>query len=392
MLNKKLLSEEVQAFIEKNINTDINKLILKGSPIDGISAKELATQIQTKKSAQKKIPTWYNAKGIIFPPKLNLEQSSSEATAAYKSELILDKILVDLTGGFGVDDYYFAKKAKHVVHCEINEELSQIVKHNAQILGIENISFYNGDSSSYLSSIKKTATIYIDPSRRANSGRVFLLEDCEPNVIENLDFYLKKAEKIIIKVAPMLDIDAVINLLKNVSEIHIVSLNNECKELLIVIDQQKPSDIVLKCVLINSNSSKIYSFNYKEEKNIEIKYGAVSNYLYEPDASFLKAGLFKSVAKKFSISKLNPNSHIYTSKEIIEDFAGRTLKVKELFDYKQFEEKNKIKQGNVITRNFHLNPEAIKKKCKIKDGGENYLYFTTDKNEKKIVIVCERLK
>jgi precorrin-6B methylase 2 len=391
MFNKKLLSEEVQSFIEKNINTDINKLILKGSPIDGISAKELATQIQTKKSAQKKLPTWYNTKGIVFPPKLNLEQSSSETTAAYKSELILDGELVDLTGGFGVDDYYFSKKAKHVVHCEINEELSLIVKHNAQILGVENISFYSGDSSSYLSSIKNTSTIYIDPSRRANSGRVFLLEDCEPNVIEKLDFYLKKAKKIIIKAAPMLDIDAAVNLLKNVTEIHIVSLNNECKELLIVIEHQKPVDIVLKCVLINSNSTNTYSFNYKEEKNIEIKYGAVSNYLYEPDAALLKAGLFKSVANKFRLNKLNPNSHIYTSMEVIENFPGRTLKVKELFDYKQFEEKNKIKQGNVITRNFHLNPEAIKKKCKIKDGGENYLYFTTDKNEKKIVIVCERL-
>jgi precorrin-6B methylase 2 len=390
MINKAILEEEVQRYIEANINTDINKLILKNSPFKTISSKELAEQIQSKKAVQKKLPTWYQTKGIIFPPKLNAEQASSEQTAAYKKQLILKGELVDLTGGFGVDDFYFAQAASKVIHCEINEQLSAIVAHNAGILQADNISFFVGDGKDYLHSISKTDTIYIDPSRRKTSGRTFLFEDCEPDVIGNLDLYLQKANRIIIKAAPMLDIDAAVNALKYVAEIHVVSLNNECKELLFVIDPAIKNQII-RCLLINNLNIVNYSFNFKEEKTIGIDFSKVKSFIYEPDAAFLKAGLFKTISREFKVDKLHANTHIYTSAQLVENFPGRTLKVLELLDFKTFSEKNKLKKANIITRNFPFKPDELKKKLKIADGGEVYLYFVTDKNEQKIVLRCERL-
>jgi len=390
MINKAILKEEVQHYIEKNIDIDINKLILKKSPFDEVSSKELAEQIQSKKSVQKKLPTWFKTKGIIFPPKLNAEQASSEPTAAYKKQLILKGDLVDLTGGFGVDDFYFAKEATHVTHCELNKQLSAIVAHNAKVLQAENISFYVGDGKDYLHSIIKTDNIYVDPSRRKTSGRTFLFEDCEPDIIGNLDLYLQKAKRTIIKAAPMLDIDAAVNTLRHVTEIHVVSLNNECKELLFVLDKSITNKTI-NCILINNLNTHIYSFNYKEEKDIDIAFSKVKSFIYEPDAAFLKAGLFKTIAKEFKVEKLHANTHIYTSEFLVDNFPGRSLKVLEKLDFKSFSENNKIKKANIITRNFPFKPDELKKKLKISDGGDVYLYFVTDKNENKVVIRCERL-
>lgn len=392
MINPALLRDEVQDYIIKNIDTDINKLILKGSPFATIDVKELATQIQTKKASQKKLPTWFKHKGIIFPNKLNLEQASSELTAQYKCSLIKPKTsLIDLTGGFGVDGYYFSKIAVQVIHYEKDELLSLIAAHNAKILKVDNIKFYSGDSKTYLSKVSTVDTIYVDPSRRDSSGRVFLLEDCEPNIVADLDLYLKKANYIIIKAAPMLDIDAAVKALKHVAEIHIVSINNECKELIFVINKHA-KDIKLTCALLKGDKTTVYTFAYAAEKLMEVKFSPVLKYLYEPDAAFLKAGLFKSLTEKFSIKKLHQHSHLYTTEEIIENFPGRTLKVKSITNFNDFPQINKIKTANVITRNFHLKPEEIRKKFKIKDGGENYLYFSTDHKNNRIVMSCERLK
>lgn len=391
MFNPALLTDEVQDYIVKNIDADINKLILKGSPFANIDVKELAVQIQTKKASQKKLPTWFQYKGIIFPPKLNLEQASSELTAKYKSSLIKpNTILIDLTGGFGVDDYYFCKVASQVIHTEKDLLLSSIAAHNAKVLNIQNIQFYGGDSKTYLSKISTVDTIYIDPSRRDSTGRVFLLEHCEPNVVADLDLYLKKANTIILKAAPMLDIDAAVKVLNNITEIHIVSINNECKELIFVINKQA-KEIKLICALLKGDTIAKYTFEYAKEKLLDVKPSPVLKYIYEPDVAFLKAGLFKSLTEQFNIKKLHQHSHLYTTEEIINNFPGRTLKVKSITKFNDFILSNKIKTANIITRNFHLKPEEIRKKLKIKDGGETYLYFSTDSKENRIVINCERI-
>lgn len=389
MINEALYNDEVQDFILKNIYADVSKIALQKSPFVHVSSKELAEQIQAKKAIQKKLPLWFSTSKIVYPPKLNLEQSSSEQTALYKSSLIeKDSSVVDLTGGFGIDDFYFAKRARHVVHCELNSALSEIVRHNSNILGASNITFYDGNGLSYLETIKQTDVIYIDPSRRATSGRVFLLEDCEPNVVESLDKLLSKADRIIIKAAPLLDIDAALKQLKHVSEVHVVSLNNECKELLFVIDKKHAGQTLIKCAVLK-NGTEIFEFPYQVEKAVEISYHPFAKYLYEPDAALLKAGLFKSIAVKFGISKIHQHSHLYTSENLLPQFPGRSLKINRIQHFKGFSLDKNIKKANVVTRNFNQKPDQLKKKFKIQDGGDIFLYFTTDYQNLPVVLTCE---
>jgi 16S rRNA G966 N2-methylase RsmD len=390
-LHHNILNIEVQAFIKKNLKTNIQKLILKGTPFKDISIQDLAIQIEGKNKSEKKLPKWYKTDGIIFPAKLNLEQASSEITAKYKSKLIKDGDLIDLTGGFGVDDYYFSLKANQVYHCEINPTLSKIVAHNNMVLDRKNIECIIGDSFVFLSKQKKMDTIYVDPSRRAQSNRVFLFKDCEPNVVENQDLYLAKAQKVIIKAAPMLDISAALQELKQVSEVHIVSVNNECKELLFVLEKNSKTTPDIFCALLNEKQERIYSFNYIEEKAISIKSKALKNFLYEPDAAILKAGFFKSIAQKFEVDKINPNTHLYTSENEILDFPGKIFKIIQSTNFQDFKSNKLLSKANVVTRNFDLKPEEIKKKFKIKDGGDLYLFFCINHLDQKIVIQAKRV-
>lgn len=386
-----ILKPEVQDFIHKNLKTDLQKLILKGSPFPEISIQELATQIEGKNRAEKKLPTWFNTNEIIFPAKINLEQASSEIAAKYKSTLIGKGDLVDLTGGFGVDDYYFASIAKQIYHCEINVQLSNLVKHNNKVLGINNINCISGDSKNFLLKQENIETIYIDPSRRTQSSRVFLFKDCEPNVNENLTVYLKKAKKIIIKAAPMLDITAGINELKSVSEVHIVSINNECKELLFVLENTDYKEPKVFCALLQQNAVKVYPFSSATEKALANTSSKLKNYLYEPDAAILKAGFFKSVGQQFNVNKIHPNTHLYTSEAPLLDFPGKVFKIIKNISFNDFTTSKTLKKANVVTRNFHLKPEEIKKKFKITDGGSDYLFFITNNKDQKIVLQAERI-
>ncbi|OAQ39725.1 hypothetical protein A5893_09070 [Pedobacter psychrophilus] len=389
--NPELLNPKVQDFIQKNLKTDLTKIILKGSPLLNISIQEIAIQIDGKNRIEKKLPTWFKTDGILFPPKVNLEQSSSEITATYKTKLINNGDLIDLTGGFGVDDMAFADKAKNVFHCEIDANLSAIVAQNAKVLGKSNVKFVIGDSQKFIEKTHKVANIYVDPSRRQNSQRVFMLKDCEPNVVENQVLYLKKADKVIIKAAPMLDISAALKELKRVSEVHIISLNGECKELIFVLENKEISETKIICALINQHQENIFQFNYSEEKSIQNQSFAIQKYLYEPDAAILKGGFFKSLTQKFDVKKLNPNTHLYTSQEITKNFPGKTFQVIQQIPFNNFSSAKATKKANVVTRNFDLKPEEIKKQFKIKDGGEDFLFFITDFKEQKQVIWAKKV-
>ncbi len=391
-LFKKLISKEVQDFITNNLKTDLSKLILKGSPFADLDIKKIAIQIESKNKAIKKLSTWYKTNGIIYPPKLNLEQASSEVTANYKASLINNGSLIDLTGGFGSDAYYFAQNASSVTHCETDEELSEIVKHNFEVLGIKNVTTVVGDSTEFLKNCKENfETIYVDPSRRANAGRVFMLKDCEPDVVANQKLYLKKAKRVIIKAAPMLDIQAALKDLKNVVEIHVVSLKNECKELLFVLEQDATDEPTINCVLLGSQDSKIISFNFAEEKKAESKAGKLKNYLYEPDACILKAGMFKLLTERYPVSKVHQHSHLYTSNELI-DFPGKRFKIVKSILFNDFTKAQVPKQINLVCRNFNLKPDELKKQFKLKDGGNDFLFFSTNYKEQKIVIHATKLQ
>ena len=378
-MNKNIFDPRVQQFLEEHIKGDIHKIALSKSPFDNISSRELAEQLDSRRRAEKKLPLWFNTSGIIFPPKLSIEQSSSEVTAAYKSEVIKGNKIIDLTGGFGVDTYFFSKKAKEVVHCEKRRELSILAGHNLSILGAENIRFINADSIEFLKETEEIFdTLYVDPSRRIESKKVFLLKDTEPAVVSNLALFLTKASRIIIKTSPLFDIQSGLNELSQVSAVHVVSVKNECKELLWVIDKGFVGEAEIISTAISTSGQKSFRFKISDERSLSIdSYSVPLKYLYEPDVALLKAGCFKSITQAFPVLKLHQHSHLYTSENFVADFPGKVFNINAVSDYKQFIKENQLKKANVISRNFPHSPDELKKKHKISDGGPEYLIFTT---------------
>jgi 16S rRNA G966 N2-methylase RsmD len=339
------------------------------------------------------LPLWYKTAKVYYPSKQAIEQASSELTANYKSNLVSADKLIDLTGGFGVDSYFFSKKIKHVIHCEQNIELSGIASYNSELFGAYNIQFIKQDSLDYLKNINEFFDIiFIDPSRRIKTKKVFLLKDCEPDVIRNSTLLLSKANRIIIKTSPLLDIQSGLRELKHVSEIHVISIKNDCKELLWIIDRNFEDEPNMHCAAISESGMQTFSFKLSMERSLILKsYSVPLDYVYEPDVALLKSGCFKLIAEKFGIKKLHPNTHLYTSSELKEDFIGRKFRVISCMPYKNFSKNNSLDKANIISRNFPLSPEEIKKKHHVRDGSLNYLLFTTGLSNQLLVIHTERV-
>ena len=391
-MNKAILHKEVQNFINTNLNTDIAKLIFKGSPFGDVSIQEIAIQIESKKRAQNKLPIWFNTPFIYYPNKLNIEQTSSEVTANYKADLVSGDSLIDLTGGFGVDSYYFSKQFKKVIHCEINAELLELTAYNFKELKALNIETIHTDGISYLQTQQSSYDwVFIDPSRRSNvKGKVFLLEDCLPNIPENLEILFKCSNNILIKASPMLDITKAIDELKFVKEVHVVAVQNEVKELLFVLEKNYTSKIKIKAV--NHKKDAVELFESEFGKSSTSDYSLPQSYLFEPNSAILKAGLFNQVTHQLNLYKMHINSHLYTSDNLI-DFPGRRFQIMQTLPY-NLKELKKILPGskaNITVRNFPETVKKIRKKSKIKDGGDHYLFFTTDCHNKHVIIVCEKV-
>ncbi|MDO6675567.1 RsmD family RNA methyltransferase [Tenacibaculum sp. 1_MG-2023] len=391
-MNKNILNPEVQDCINQNLTSNIEQLIFKGSPFIDISVQELANQIVAKQKSEKKLPTWFQTKNIYYPPKLSIEQTSSEITAEYKSKLIDGDSIIDITGGFGVDCHAFSKQFKKVVHCELNEELSEIVSYNYEQMKVSNIKTVATNGLEYLENTsEKFDCIYIDPSRRNDTkGKVFLLRDCSPNVPENLDFLFEKANTILIKNSPILDITSTINELKFVKEIHVIAVNNEVKELLFLL--KKEIKVFIEVKTCNVLKNKKQKFNFHLDSGFKFEYHPPLKYLYEPNAAILKSGGFNEVASQQKVGKLHQHSHLYTSENLIEDFPGRIFKIKNVFAYNKKRIKKQITESkaNITTRNFPKTVAQIRKETKFKDGGNTYLFFTTNLNNELIVIDCTK--
>ncbi|MES2574787.1 MAG: class I SAM-dependent methyltransferase [Bacteroidota bacterium] len=389
-----ILKTEIQEFINANIDKTISKLALQKNPFPDVEWISILNQIEAKTKAKLKLPTWFAAENIIYPSKISVEQTSSEKTASYKATLISGESLIDLTGGFGVDDFYFAKKTKNVTHCEINPELSQIVRHNFEQLNVKNISCHSGDSLAILAELNtRWDWIYIDPSRRNDAkGKVFILQDCLPNVPENLDLLFDHSDSILIKTAPLLDISAGLSELNNVKTIHIVALENEVKELLWELHKGYSGKTTIKTA--NLLKKKIDSFDFiLDNTDVNPKYGSPEKFLYEPNSAIMKSGGFDEVGTHFNLNKLHKHSHLYTNAALV-SFPGRVFEIEQSFPYTKNEMKTHLEkqQFNITTRNFPETVENIRKKWKIKDGGYRYCFFTTDENDHKIVLICKKIQ
>ncbi len=387
-----LFATHIQEFINSSLQANISKLALSKNPFPEVDWKEIINQIVSKNKSQHKLPTWFMTDNIYYPPSISIEQTSSETTAKYKSDLISGTSLIDLTGGFGVDDYYFSKKFEQVIHCEKNTTLSEIVQHNYGVMNVKNITCLAKNSTDVLGqSDKKFNWIYIDPSRRSDAkGKVFLLKDCLPNVPENLEFYFTKSNSILIKTAPILDITAGCIELENIKAIHIVAIDNEVKELLWILEKDYSGKIEIQAINIQKEKTDTNTFMLGEHS--PANFGLPKQFLYEPNASLLKSGGVDYLCDALHISKLHSHSHLFTHLELV-DFPGRRFIINEVIPFKKENLKKQLegKKMNVTTRNFPLTVEEIRKKYKIADGGTVYAFFTTNINDEKIVLLCTKI-
>ena len=389
-MNKSLLNTGVQDFIKNNFKADILSIALKSSPFDGVTPQELAQQVAGRKKTLEKLPSWHRANAIYYPPGLNLEQASSEATARYKASLISGNWLVDLTGGFGVDAYFFARQSQRVDYFEIDTGLAEIAAHNFRQLGATNIRVHPGDGLDYLRGLQPGSSlpdwIYADPSRRhAKKGRVIRLEDYAPDIPGNLDLLLGVSDNLLVKTSPMLDLSAGLKALRQVAEIHVVAVKNEVKELLWVI-RSTASDGPRIHSSDLSDGHPPFRFHPDEEASASSQLALPARYLYEPGAALLKAGAFKLAGTRYGLGKLHRHTHLYTSEKLI-PYPGRRFRILETHPYKPG--RLPYREGHVNSRNFPEDVARIRKRNRIKSGGNTYLFFVRAADDALRVLAAE---
>ena len=386
MINK----EEVDQFIRKNSQLDKLTLALKLSKKPELPSEYIINQIQGRKIAHHKLPDWDNS-NLIFPSKQAMEQCSSSTTAAHKSTLVnKGHKVVDLTGGFGVDTYYLSKGFQEVYYVEANDELFEISSNNLNLLIPNNKrTFVNDSAEAFLAEFAdKFDLIYLDPDRRVDGIKKGVkIEDCSPNLIDLESKLLERSKQVLVKFSPLLDIKQALKQITSIDTVNIVSVNNDCKEVLFTLSKNKTDNVPINCINFTSSKEERFRFTFEEEENYNVDYSDPLKYIYEPNSAILKAGAFKSIAVQFNLKKLAINSHFYTSEELIQDFPGRCFELKTMSN----QIKGLSKKANIISRNHPLTPDEIKKKGKIKDGGNDYIIATKLVNNKPVYLLCVRL-
>jgi 16S rRNA G966 N2-methylase RsmD len=351
-----------------------------------------ALQLDFNKSIEKKVPEWFHNGQVLPYQSVNLEQSSSEKTALFKANYLSGKYGADLTGGLGVDSYFISKGFEKFTHNEPSSELSEIVQHNFKSLGVSNVDFTQYIAEEFPLN-KPFDWIYLDPSRRdSNANRLYKIEDCLPDLTEIQESLLKHSDAIMVKYSPMLDIKLALSKLNNVSDVIVLAEKNEVKELVFILRKEFNREPKITCVNLESTQDE-FAFFYTEETTNQALYSSPKGFLYEPNATILKAGAFNTVATRFGLHKLAPNSHLYTSEELKTYFPGRLFSIKAVtnFDKKSLNSIVKHGKANIACRNFPLKPEEIRKQIKWKDGGDIYLFFTENLEGQKLAIVTEKV-
>ncbi len=392
---EKLTHPEVNTFIKDHVNDDPAELMLKAHRYPDLPMAEIAEQIKSRQKARSKLPEWVQDFGLVFPPSSNLEQASSERTAKFKSRNLVGNRFADLTGGTGIDACYLSAGFQHSWYVEKDSTLCRLAEHNFRHLGRE-IRVVNRDAESFLrDSDSGFDLLYIDPSRRdRQKNRVYGLEDCEPDVFHLSGQMLNKAKNVLIKASPMLDIRSILRKLEQVYKVQVISVQNEVKEVLIWMNNEKTTEARIEAFgLRSTGEDHAFGFCFSEEERAEVQYGLPERYICEPDSSLMKAGAFNLIAARYNLVKLHPNTHLYTSDAEVRDFPGRIFEVKQLVKPSARAFKDISAQGriNVLVRNYPLGANEIKKRYRLTDGGDDYLCFCTLANGEKKALHMRRL-
>lgn len=341
-----------------------------------------------------KLPFLAGIDGVTLPCSLSLEQASSQATAEFKATVLQGigaarELFVDMTGGMGIDTMFLSPLFKKAIYVERNAELCSTATSNFKSMGIGNVEVVCADSTQYISNIKESSVIYVDPARRGVSGgKVVSISDCEPNILPLLDVILPKCGILMVKLSPMLDISIAIKELKGLTYLFAVSVSGECKELLAICSKEPVDRVTISCV--NLPWKEVFSFTQEEEQSATATLSMPMRYLYEPNASILKAGAFKVLCSRFGVSKLHTSSHLYTSEEMVTGFPGRKFEIEEIRKVHKEYFKD-IEKANIATRNFPTPVAEIRRKLGIKEGGEIYMFATTLMNGDKRMIICKKV-
>ena len=391
------LTTETLRFIEENARADVRSLALQAKKYPLVDMAMAVVQIAGRQIAEAKVPAWYRTEGLLYPKHLSMEQCSSEATAIYKAGLVEGDTFADLTGGFGIDCSFMSRKFRQADYVERQAELCELAEHNFPLLGL-NIDVHNEDGVEYLKQMSPVDVLFLDPARRdGHGGKTVAISDCEPDVSALEDLLVEKAKKVVVKLSPMLDLSLALKDLRHVSEVHIVSTDNECKELLLVL-QKTPisSEISIHCInIVRTGDYQSYTFTQEQERTSDCPLATeVEAYLYEPNASILKAGAYRSLTQAYSVKKLHPSSHLYVSLHFIEDFPGRKFQVEAVSGFGKKDLKTSLQgmeKANLTIRNFPSSVAELRKRLKLKEGGEDYLFATTLADESKVIIKCKKV-
>ena len=422
-----------QEYIKQHRNDDVYRLALAKTP-EGVDLQYALQQIAAYQTIEKKIPSWAECDNLIFPPKLSLEQSSSELTAQYKAQLIKEFMgnepftHIDLTGGMGIDCYFIAQYTQTSHYVELNPDLCQIAQHNFTHLN-PNITVHNTTAEEFLNQItddrvqstdksiaedsknaksqlstlnsQLSTLIYLDPARRGDHGQKLVsIADCQPDVVELLPQMFQITDKVVVKLSPMLDITRAINELEHIEHLYVISVSNECKELLLFINREYNGETQIHAINLKSTDNgqqttdRLLTGTLSHEAALTLTYAReVSKYLYEPYAAHLKSGLYKTIAEAYEVEKLHQHSHLYTSMELNSEFPGRRFEVEQVIPFDKKSAKSlfkSLKQANLTTRNFPLAVSELRTQYKIKEGGATYIFATTLHDDSKVLIVCKK--
>ena len=379
---------KILAFAHDHADADPLRLLLQ-QPNTEIDLRLVAQQLEGQRQASTKWPTLARCGGYFYPPRLNREQSSSEATARYKARLFAafgGGSFADLTGGMGVDTYFMAQRATHADYYETDEELCAVAEHNFAALGADNIDCHCGDSMVLCESMGTCDLLYIDPARRDRQGRkVAAFEVCTPNLLEHLDMLRTKCRHLLVKASPMVDIHTAVRQLGAVSEVHVVALNGECKEVLFVVQGVEGGDIgeepVIHCVDIDKQGTRReHAFTWTGEAGTTPRFAtAMGSYLYEPNAALMKGGCYNCIGEWFGLAKLARNTHLYTGEQLVRDFPGRVFKVLHPIQLSAKETRRELPEGkaHVMVRNYPLTAAELQKRLKLAEGGDLFVIAAT---------------
>ena len=418
------MNSATKEFIRRHADDDVKALALKAHGVEGVDLRCALDQIAGRQTARQKLPTWAAIDGIVYPPHISMEQCSSEATALYKQNLTKDisltsppspltSIMVDLTGGFGVDFSFMARNFSKAIYVERQQHLCDIARENFLLLGINQAEVVCSEAEEYLETMPHADLIYLDPARRdATGARTFAISDCTPDAVSLRDKLLNKADCILLKLSPMLDWRKAVSDLgeKNVSEVHVVSVNNECKELLIVMTAEETADIKVVGVDIEVRGEKREvreeTFEvFLEGRGKRVEHSSTfyplpstlpkipSTLLYEPNSSIMKIGCFDEIAERFGVCQVANNSHLFLSDHEVEDFPGRSFDIVATTTMNKREMKAAlagVKSANIAVRNFPLSVAELRKRLKLKDGGDTYIFATTDADNQHKLYICKK--